>query len=741
MGSADAAVHNAEVERELVHFRAEVLPSAARALEAAVDVDVGGPDGPRARGLGMHPWGLSSFMHSHGVNVRYVGPLASLLSPPHLRRLLRNEAAVRAVACEVRRRQRSAPSRAASDAAEAERSFLCEALRGVALALSDSPAATDWWQKVIAPLILQKFGMDLHADDLASIRSGLWVGLTASLTPTADSESGGVCACAYAWCPALHLLHRLHITHRGRPMSELCAGASCHGDGGERESDVHVHPGPSDCAYACEGLRRCVADLRALALEGSPELTPALVAVSDPFAARVQITCAEIPAFAPLPETERQLLEELALREGAVGPSHPRLLSPLVGLLSLYQSLFHLHDQDPAAVQAKIAPVVERIWAVAASEGPAGDSGPTPSPSPSPSHPLESRAWQLQALGELGRVFLMHDSPYRAEGCFKHAMARCVDWREGSSAVFASLCANAAELYRTQGRVDEAEPFAVHALRLFSWLSPARRGPGFIALFNNLALIAKAKRVYVEAEAWLAQALSLHRQLAGGAEEEDATLSVLLGNLAETYRAQGRPAEAEGLLRKCLEIDSRALILPHPTSATHLHNLSVCLLALGRPSEAKELAERAIEMNESARGRPGVALSCQLAAMYATSGRILWELGDAYVAQAEQHFSRALVQFVEYSSAVPIAHPYFLSALYHYYRMQATRLRSDQEFPAPRHQHFADQLSQMASLGCADAEMNVSALAACGGSVAGAVQLLTIFLQLDNLFRVADVLG
>ena len=72
-----------------------------------------------------------------------------------------------------------------------------------------------------------------------------------------------------------------------------------------------------------------------------------------------------------------------------------------------------------------------------------------------------------------------------------------------------------------------------------------------------------------------------------GAEHPDTLTSV--GNLASTYRNQGRWKEAEELEVQVMETRKRVLGAEHPDTLTSMNNLAHTLKVLGKQTEALAL--------------------------------------------------------------------------------------------------------------------------------------------------------
>ena len=73
----------------------------------------------------------------------------------------------------------------------------------------------------------------------------------------------------------------------------------------------------------------------------------------------------------------------------------------------------------------------------------------------------------------------------------------------------------------------------------------------------------------------------------------DPRLAGTLHNLGGLYRAQGRYAEAEPLLKRALAIVEKALGPDHPNVAKSLENYAAVLRKTGRTTEAVKLEARA----------------------------------------------------------------------------------------------------------------------------------------------------
>ncbi len=128
-------------------------------------------------------------------------------------------------------------------------------------------------------------------------------------------------------------------------------------------------------------------------------------------------------------------------------------------------------------------------------------------------------------------------------------------------------------------------------------------------------------------------------------EPEDTRLATSLNGLAETYRAQGRTAEAEPLHKRALAIREKALGQGHPDIIQSLNNLAGLYLAQGRTAEAEPLLKRAQDLEAQ------VSAQFTLWQSHITSGESAYREGD--YTQAEEQFAAALTVAVGFGPQDP----------------------------------------------------------------------------------------
>jgi CHAT domain-containing protein len=129
--------------------------------------------------------------------------------------------------------------------------------------------------------------------------------------------------------------------------------------------------------------------------------------------------------------------------------------------------------------------------------------------------------------------------------------------------------------------------------------SVGERHPATLRAMNNLAVTYLALGRPAEALPLQEKVLRLRSEVQG--ERHPATLTAM-GNLAVTYRALGRPAEALPLEEKVLRLRSEVLGERHPDTLTAMNNLASTYRALGRPAEALPLEEKVLRLSIEVQG-------------------------------------------------------------------------------------------------------------------------------------------
>ena len=235
-----------------------------------------------------------------------------------------------------------------------------------------------------------------------------------------------------------------------------------------------------------------------------------------------------------------------------------------------------------------------------------------------------------QLLGEAypsvarGETFSMRDLLARAE-------AR-VDSLEDQPLIQAAVLRTLGDVYREQGRLDDALPLLERAVAIHRITEPLSRAAGdafsalghlqyerkdyqaaleahrqeravydqlvapddSLVLFatNNLAAAAAGLNDFDEALALHQEVLSRRKRLFRDTSE---LVHVTHNNLGNLYDLMGRTAEAEREFQTALAIRRAALPPDHPSLALSLNNLGTVLVKLGRLNEAEVLHREALD--------------------------------------------------------------------------------------------------------------------------------------------------
>ncbi|MGD2183538.1 tetratricopeptide repeat protein [Lusitaniella coriacea] len=155
-----------------------------------------------------------------------------------------------------------------------------------------------------------------------------------------------------------------------------------------------------------------------------------------------------------------------------------------------------------------------------------------------------------------------------------------------------------AELYRSQGRYEAAEPLYLEALDLKKKLL-GEEHPHVASSLNNLAGLYKSQGRYEAAEPLYLEALDLYKKLLG---EEHPDVATSLNNLATLYESQGRYEAAEPLYLEALEMRKKLLGEEHPHVATSLNNLAFLYESQGRYEAAEPLYLDALDLRKKLLG-------------------------------------------------------------------------------------------------------------------------------------------
>jgi tetratricopeptide (TPR) repeat protein len=151
--------------------------------------------------------------------------------------------------------------------------------------------------------------------------------------------------------------------------------------------------------------------------------------------------------------------------------------------------------------------------------------------------------------------------------------------------------------------------------------------------YTSAGIAAARAAQYRRAEMFLNRAAQKAEEL--GPQE----LGRSLNNLAEVYRRQGRPAEAERFFKRALAVKEVGLGRDHTDVAYSLNNLAQLYLGQGREKEAAPLLERSLVIQEKALDPEHPALARTLTTL-AEAYRRLGRSNDAFLLEVRAHMLR-----------------------------------------------------------------------------------------------------
>jgi serine/threonine protein kinase/tetratricopeptide (TPR) repeat protein len=305
-------------------------------------------------------------------------------------------------------------------------------------------------------------------------------------------------------------------------------------------------------------------------------------------------------------------------------------------------------------------------------------------------------AVQAQLMFTMGKV-------YDSLGLFKEAQSlhqESLTKREallGANHVDVAESANAlGDVYRKQGRYPEAEPLVKRGLAVrASQLRPD--DPKVVESVVGLGVLYENAGRYNEAK-------PLYQRALAAAEKTSTpdTMSMILTNLAIFTAKQGKPAEAEPLFRRVVEIDERVKGADHPELGKAYHNLGIALKMQRKFAEAEPNYVHALEIRRRALGNKHPDVADTVLSL----GNL--HLDQDQYAAAEPYYQQALEI---YEAALGMNHPSYARTLDNLAQLQA-RQGKHQEAEAsysralairektvgPRHPELATNLYNLGEL-------------------------------------------
>ena len=213
---------------------------------------------------------------------------------------------------------------------------------------------------------------------------------------------------------------------------------------------------------------------------------------------------------------------------------------------------------------------------------------------------------------------------YRSTGRFEKAeplLLKAQELKKKLSATdldYSIVLNNLGLLYADTGRYEKAEPLYLEAAEIRR-KTLGSDNPDNATILNNLALLYKDTGRYDKAEELYLRALELRKRV----DTQDFAYATSLNNLARLYVSTGRADKAEPLYLQATDIIKVRLGTDHPYYAQSLNNLGLLYKDFGRFEKAEELYLQAIAI-QAKRGStdPAYAISLNnLGDLYKTLGR------------------------------------------------------------------------------------------------------------------------
>jgi class 3 adenylate cyclase/tetratricopeptide (TPR) repeat protein len=291
-------------------------------------------------------------------------------------------------------------------------------------------------------------------------------------------------------------------------------------------------------------------------------------------------------------EAEPFLQRAMTFTEKTLGREHPDLAAARSSLAHLYRDIGRNTEAEPLFKEA-----------LAITEKALGRQ-----------HPV-----YVARLNDLAHLYYDVGRHREAEPLFREAIAVGEKALGGEHSSVAIALGSLARLCRAAGRHAEADPLFDAAIEA-GQKALAREHPTVALVLGYLPHDSANADGLLET----APSLHAHQDASGEFSREHPDVAIQLNNLAYLYRAAGRFAEAEPLLKEALAITAKVLGREHPDIAISLNSLARLYRATGRHADAEAALKEAIAISENMVGRehPAVAIRLyNLARLYQDMGR------------------------------------------------------------------------------------------------------------------------
>jgi tetratricopeptide (TPR) repeat protein len=195
-------------------------------------------------------------------------------------------------------------------------------------------------------------------------------------------------------------------------------------------------------------------------------------------------------------------------------------------------------------------------------------------------------------LGHLAGAYQAEGDLARAESTALQAQELCAGRGEVPARDRVNLQVLLAGIFVDQRRYEEAESLLRETL-------PAVNDQQAVGAYNSLAAISLARNGFAEAEEFSRIALDRARS---GLPREHPSTAMVLNNLAQACRFQGKHLQAESYYRRAIETWESVLGPSHPDVAKGLMNLAGFYHDRGREAGAEDLYVRSAAILERTLG-------------------------------------------------------------------------------------------------------------------------------------------
>ncbi|HYM73849.1 MAG TPA: CHAT domain-containing tetratricopeptide repeat protein [Stellaceae bacterium] len=268
----------------------------------------------------------------------------------------------------------------------------------------------------------------------------------------------------------------------------------------------------------------------ALTRERYGEADPRYAAALNGLATFLQFTGA-------LDRAEKLLRQSLAIDLAALGPDHPDVATRRGNL-----ALVLLDEDNPVEAAGLLH---QALVAVEQQKTPPENQGAT----------LSNFAAALERLNR----------PKEAERLYRAAIAALEPQQGEGRARLAIALGNLGILYKSEHRLDEAQPLLEQAVAILEALStPDHPHPRLATALNNLGTLREDKQDFAGAELLYQRALDLDRAMFG---PDSPRLATRLANLGGMYVTENRLDDADKALKAAMRIDRAAYGDDHPKVA------------------------------------------------------------------------------------------------------------------------------------------------------------------------------